>query len=105
MASNKNPKKTNLMDPPSIKHLLDESVTEGSFNSTGLVVSSKLPTFSDLYTLSIASADPISIAAKKPVQFTKSTQFTIDGILVEGLFWKDVDGLIDNYTEEPRKKK
>ncbi|KAK9291373.1 hypothetical protein L1049_019319 [Liquidambar formosana] len=44
----------------------------GSFNSTGLVVSSKLPRFSDLYTLTIASADPKSISANKPVELTKS---------------------------------
>ncbi|XP_042512027.1 probable signal peptidase complex subunit 2 [Macadamia integrifolia] len=190
MASNgnsndKNAKKANLMDPHSIKHLLDESVTEivvsrgyvedvrmsnirlfmgaiiiiialvaqfypkkfpenrnfligciilyivlngllqliiftkeknailftypppGSFNSTGLVVSSKLPRFSDMYTLLIASADPKSVSAKKPVEFTKSvTQwFTKDGVLVEGLFWKDVEGLINQYTGESRKNK
>ena len=80
---------------------------EGFFNSTGLVVSSKLPRFSDLYTLSIASADPKSKAAKDPVEFTKSvTQwFTTDGILVEGLFWKDVEGLINDYAREPKKNK
>ncbi|XP_043704149.1 probable signal peptidase complex subunit 2 [Telopea speciosissima] len=184
-SSNKNPKKANLMDPHSIKHLLDETATEivtsrgyvedvrmsnvrlfmgaiiiiialvaqfypkkfpenrdfligcimlyialngllqlityskeknailftyplpGSFNSTGLVVSSKLPRFSDIYTLSVASADPKSVSAKKPVQFTKSvTQwFTNDGVLVEGLFSKDVDGLINQYSGESRKNK
>lgn len=45
---------------------------QDSFTSTGLVVSSKLPRFSDLYTLEIASADPKSISANRPVQFTKS---------------------------------
>uniref|UniRef100_A0A9I9DX11 Signal peptidase complex subunit 2 n=1 Tax=Cucumis melo TaxID=3656 RepID=A0A9I9DX11_CUCME len=44
----------------------------GSFTSTGLIVSSKLPRFSDLYTLSISSSDPKSISANEPVQFTKS---------------------------------
>ncbi|XP_058089355.1 signal peptidase complex subunit 2-like [Magnolia sinica] len=44
----------------------------GSFNSTGLVVSSKLPRFSDLYTLSVASADPKSVSSNKAVHFTKS---------------------------------
>ncbi|XP_060675515.1 signal peptidase complex subunit 2 isoform X2 [Ziziphus jujuba] len=44
----------------------------GSFTSTGLVVSSKLPRFSDMYTLIIASADPKSISAHQTVQFTKS---------------------------------
>lgn len=45
---------------------------QDSFSSTGLIVSSKLPRFSDMYTLIIASADPKSISAKKPVHFTKS---------------------------------
>ncbi|CAF2296540.1 unnamed protein product [Brassica napus] len=81
---------------------------EGSFTSTGLVVSSKLPRFSDDYTLTIDSADPKSISAGKSVQFTKSvTQwFTKEGVLVEGLFWKDVEALIKDYAnEEPKKKK
>ncbi|KAL9421623.1 hypothetical protein AB3S75_033990 [Citrus x aurantiifolia] len=80
---------------------------EGSFTSTGLVVSSKLPRFSDLYTLTIASADPKSISAGQPVEFTKSvTQwFAKDGVLVEGLFWKDVLALLDEYAIEPKKKK
>ncbi|KAG7030681.1 putative signal peptidase complex subunit 2 [Cucurbita argyrosperma subsp. argyrosperma] len=78
----------------------------GSFTSTGLVVSSKLPRFSDLYTLSISSSDPESISANKPVEFTKSvTRFTKDGVLVEGLFWKDVEALIDDYANEPKKSK
>ncbi|KAK8662561.1 hypothetical protein V6N13_092132 [Hibiscus sabdariffa] len=170
---NKNAKKANLLDHSSIKHILDESVSEivksrgyvedvrmsnvrlligtiiivialvaqfykkkfpenlfngvlqliiytkeknailftyppaGSVTSTGLVVSSKLPRFSDLYTLTIASADPKSISAGKPVELTKSvTQwFTKDGVLVEGLFWKDVEALINDYASEPKKKK
>ncbi|XVF24036.1 hypothetical protein REPUB_Repub13aG0092000 [Reevesia pubescens] len=79
----------------------------GSFTSTGLVVSSKLPRFSDLYTLTIGSADPKSISAGKPVELTKSvTQwFSKDGVLVEGLFWKDVEALINDYAAEPKKKK
>ncbi|RZC26719.1 putative signal peptidase complex subunit 2 [Glycine soja] len=79
----------------------------GSFTSTGLVVSSKLPRFSDMYTLTIASADPKSISANDQVHFTKSvTQwFTKDGVLVEGLFWKDVEALIVQYTKEPKKSK
>ncbi|KAK4480285.1 hypothetical protein RD792_013353 [Penstemon davidsonii] len=172
MASNKNPKKTNLLDHHSIKHLLDESVTEivtskgypedvrmsnlrllmgtfiivialfaqfynkkfpenrnfligciaerlivypilcivktkGSFVSTGLAITSKLPRFSDMYTLIIASADPQSISAKPPVEFTKSVTkwFTKDGVLVEGLFWKDVEGLINDYEKETKKSK
>ncbi|KAE8695583.1 putative signal peptidase complex subunit 2 [Hibiscus syriacus] len=174
---NKNAKKANLLDHSSIKHILDESVSEivksrgyvedlrmsnvrlligtiiivialvaqfykkkfpenrdflivfngilqliiytkeknailftyppaGSVTSTGLVVSSKLPRFSDLYTLTIASADPKSISAGKTVELTKSvTQwFTKDGVLVEGLFWKDVEALINDYAAEPKKE-
>ncbi|GMH11172.1 hypothetical protein Nepgr_013013 [Nepenthes gracilis] len=156
----KNPKKANLLDHHSLKHILDEAVTEivtsrgyvehvrmsnirvkenesildsgkynvlnlllqliintkeknailftypppGSVTSTGLVVSSKLPRFSDLYTLTIASADPKSISANKPVEFTKGIAkwFTKDGLLVEGLFWKDVEGLVDEYAKEKK---
>uniref|UniRef100_A0A0E0KR52 Signal peptidase complex subunit 2 n=1 Tax=Oryza punctata TaxID=4537 RepID=A0A0E0KR52_ORYPU len=78
----------------------------GSFNSTGLVISSKLPRFSDMYTLTIASADPQSISANKPVHFTKSVTkwFTKEGVLVEGLFWKDVERLIDDYNTERKGK-
>uniref|UniRef100_A0A0D3BQE5 Signal peptidase complex subunit 2 n=2 Tax=Brassica TaxID=3705 RepID=A0A0D3BQE5_BRAOL len=170
-STNKNVKKANLLEHNSIKHILDESVSdivksrgykedvrlsnlklilgtviivmfgffdygkyvvlngvlqlilytkeknailftyppEGSFTSTGLVVSSKLPRFSGEYTLTIDSADPKSISAGKSVQLTKSvTQwFTKDGVLVEGLFWKDVEALIKDYAEEgePKKKK
>ncbi|BBG98039.1 Mitochondrial substrate carrier family protein [Prunus dulcis] len=165
-SANKNPKKANLLDHHSIKHILDESVTEivtsrgyvedvrmsnirlflgtiiivialfaqfykkkfpenrdflilciliiytkeknailftyppaDSFTSTGLVVSSQLPRFSDMYTVVIASADPKSISSNQPVKFTK------DGILVEGLFWKDVEALINEYQKEPKKSK
>ncbi|KAJ6795476.1 putative signal peptidase complex subunit 2 [Iris pallida] len=78
----------------------------GSFTSTGLVVSSKLPRFSDVYTLTIASADPKSISANKPVKLSKSVTkwFTKDGILVEGLFWKDIEGLIDDYKGDHKNK-
>ena len=86
-----------------------------------------------MYTLTIASADPKSISAKPPVEFTKSVtkwslslslslththththclaehtdccRFTKDGVLVEGLFWKDVDGLVNDYTKESKKSK
>ncbi|KAG8390083.1 hypothetical protein BUALT_Bualt01G0046600 [Buddleja alternifolia] len=192
MASNKNAKKANLLDHHSIKHILDESVTEivtsggypedvrmsnirlfigtiiivialfaqfynkkfpenrnfligcivlypfvactyvvfngilqliiyvkeknailftypppGSFNSTGLIVTSKLPRFSDMYTLVIASADPQSISAKPQVEFTRSVTkwFTKDGVLVEGIFWKEVEGLINQYGKETKKSK
>ncbi|KAK8934612.1 putative signal peptidase complex subunit 2 [Platanthera zijinensis] len=77
-----------------------------SFNSTGLIVSSKLPRFTDMYTLSIASADPKSISANKPVELIKSvtTWFTKDGILVEGLFWNDVEKLIKDYNEDRKRR-
>lgn len=45
---------------------------QGSFNRTGLVISSKLPRLSDMYTLTIASADPHSKSSSEPVHFTKS---------------------------------
>ncbi|RLM66535.1 hypothetical protein C2845_PM16G08900 [Panicum miliaceum] len=165
------PKKANLLDPHSIKHLLDETISDvvkskgytedtrlgnlklgigaaviavallaqfypkkfpqnrefllgciaytkekdatlfthppmGSFNRTGLIISSKLPRFSDMYTLTIASADPQSTSANKPVHFTKSVTkwFTKEGVLVEGLFWKDVEKLIDDYNSEHKSK-
>ncbi|XP_050904318.1 signal peptidase complex subunit 2 isoform X1 [Lathyrus oleraceus] len=80
---------------------------QGSFTSTGLVVSSKLPRFSDIYTLTVESADPKSISANEPVNLTKSVTewFTKDGVLVEGLLWKDVETLIAQYTKEPKKSK
>uniref|UniRef100_A0A251U4U3 Signal peptidase complex subunit 2 n=1 Tax=Helianthus annuus TaxID=4232 RepID=A0A251U4U3_HELAN len=76
-----------------------------AYNSTGLMVSSKLPRFSDMYTLTIASADPKSISAKPTIEFTKSVTkwFTKDGVLVEGLFWKDVEGLINDYANKKSK--
>ncbi|KAF3775928.1 putative signal peptidase complex subunit 2 [Nymphaea thermarum] len=79
----------------------------GSFNSTGLVVSSKLPRFSDTYTLTVASSDPKSVSAHASVQLTKSVVewFTRDGVLVEGYFWKDVVDLINDYASNGRKTK
>nr|GEY78888.1 probable signal peptidase complex subunit 2 [Tanacetum cinerariifolium] len=78
-----------------------------AYTSTGLMVSSKLPRFSDMYTLTIASADPKSISAKPTVEFTKSVTkwFTCDGVLVEGLFWKDVEDLINDYANVKENKK
>nr|GEU39163.1 leucine-rich repeat-containing protein [Tanacetum cinerariifolium] len=78
-----------------------------AYNSTGLMISSKMPRFSDKYTLTIASADPKSISAKPTVEFTRSVTkwFTKDGVLVEGLFWKDVEGLVNDYNKESKKSK
>ncbi|CAA7394416.1 unnamed protein product [Spirodela intermedia] len=78
----------------------------GSFHTTGLIVSSKLPRFSDMLTLTVASADPKSVASNKPVQLTKSVTewFTKEGILVEGLFSKDVERLIDDYAADRKRK-
>ncbi|CAN0837846.1 Signal peptidase complex subunit 2 [Linum grandiflorum] len=45
---------------------------KGSYTSTGLMISSKLPRFADDYTLTIASADPKSISAGKTVHLTRS---------------------------------
>ncbi|ONM55289.1 putative signal peptidase complex subunit 2 [Zea mays] len=58
------------LPPPSFANLWVFS--QGSFSSNGLTISSKLPRFSDMYTLTIASVDPQSIAANKPIHFTKS---------------------------------
>ncbi|CAN0837854.1 Signal peptidase complex subunit 2 [Linum grandiflorum] len=71
------------------------------------MISSKLPRFADDYTLTIASADPKSISAGKTVHLTRSVTkwFTKDGVLVEGLFWKDVNSLIDEYAGEVKKSK
>ncbi|KAG8071109.1 hypothetical protein GUJ93_ZPchr0006g42281 [Zizania palustris] len=33
-----------------------------------------------------------------------SARFTKDGVLVEGLFWKDVEKLIDDYNSDHRSK-
>ena len=127
---------------------------QGSFTSTGLVVSSKLPRFSDMYTLTIASTDPKSISTNEQyispkvslsgiflsvlslhpltyvcshddighmnqyafiscmlfedqsasVCFWLDCRFTKDGVLVEGLFWKDVEALIVQYTKETKSK-
>ncbi|MCO5576257.1 hypothetical protein L7F22_030066 [Adiantum nelumboides] len=53
-------------------HILFTHPLQDSFSSTGLAISSKFPRFSDLYTLEIASADPKSLSANPPVEFTKS---------------------------------
>jgi hypothetical protein len=37
--------------------------------------------------------------------FCLACRFTKDGVLVEGLFWKDVEALIAQYTKEPKKSK
>ncbi|GFS31664.1 microsomal signal peptidase 25 kDa subunit [Actinidia rufa] len=78
---------------------------DGLVNALVLIASSKLPRFSDMYTLTVASADPKSISAKPHVEFTKSVTkwFTKDGVLVEGLFWKDVDGLVNDYAKESKR--
>ncbi|GFP86305.1 probable signal peptidase complex subunit 2 [Phtheirospermum japonicum] len=162
-ATNKNPKKANLLDHHSIKHILDESVTEivtskgypedvrlsnirlligviiivialfaqfynkkfpenrnffiGCIGIQWDITADYIPqgkecndvhlSSSNLYTLSIASADPKSVSAKPPVEFTKSVTkwFTKEGVLVEGLLWKDVEGLINEYAKESKKSK
>eukprot|EP00249_Psilotum_nudum_P000992 c13233_g1_i1 orf=370-957(+) len=88
-------------------HILFTHPLHGSFSSTGLAVSSKLPRYSDLYTLQIVSSDPKSIAANPPVEFTESvTQwFTKDGFLIEGTFRETVEKLLADYHKESRKTK
>jgi signal peptidase complex subunit 2 len=80
---------------------------QGSFTSTGLAISSKLPRYSDMYTLRIASCDPKSVSANPPVEITKSVTkwFTKDGVLAEGIFWDDVESLLDDYEKGSRKSK
>ncbi|CAA7028962.1 unnamed protein product [Microthlaspi erraticum] len=132
-STNKNAKKANLLDHHSIKHILDESVSEivtsrgyredvrlsnlklilgvlilyikeknailftyppeGSFTSTGLVVSSNLPRFSDLYTLTIDSADPKSISAGKSVN-----------VLMTNLIWVIVTRM-QTHRKMPKEQK
>ncbi|CAN4116427.1 unnamed protein product [Withania somnifera] len=60
-----------------------------------------------MYTLTVESADPKSISARPKVELTKSVTkwFAKDGVLVEGLFWKDVEGLINDYAKEHKKSK
>nr|GMD57636.1 probable signal peptidase complex subunit 2 [Ipomoea batatas] len=67
------------------------------------VVSSKLPRFSDMYTLTIASADPQSISAKSPVELTKSV-YQGWSSCGGAVFWKDVEALIFDYAKEKQKE-
>ncbi|CAM6086512.1 unnamed protein product [Calypogeia fissa] len=131
-AKDEKPKAINLDDHYSIKRVLDDAVSEvvlgrgyvenyiiftrekshilftyafpGSFSSTGLAISSKLPRYSDIYTLTIASADPQSIGAHPPVEITKSVTkwFTKGGVLLEDLFFCDVEKLLDDYSVDPK---
>ncbi|XP_024519463.1 probable signal peptidase complex subunit 2 [Selaginella moellendorffii] len=74
----------------------------GSFTSTGLAISSKLPRHSPKYTLRIASADPGHISAHSPVEFTKSVTkwFSSEGVFAEALFWEDVRKLVEDYDKD-----
>ncbi|CAM6028102.1 unnamed protein product [Sphagnum balticum] len=89
------------------QHILFTHPFPGSFTSTGLAISSKLPRYSDMYTLRIASCDPKSVSANPPVEITKSVTkwFTKDGVLAEGIFWDDVESLLDDYEKGSRKSK
>ncbi|CAN4081218.1 unnamed protein product [Withania somnifera] len=60
-----------------------------------------------MYTLTVESADPNSISAGRKVELTKSVTkwFAKDGVLVGGLFWKDVSALINDYAREHKKSK
>lgn len=88
-------------------HILFTHPLKDSFSSTGLAISSKFPRFSEMYTLEIASADPASISANPPVDFTKSVTkwFTKDGVLVESFFREDVENLLNKFSSESRKAK
>ncbi|BBM97552.1 signal peptidase complex subunit 2 [Marchantia polymorpha subsp. ruderalis] len=92
------------------QHILFTYALKDSFSTTGLALSSKLPRYSDLYTLRIESSDPQSIAAHPPVEFTKSVTkwFTKSGVFLECVFWDDVEKLVDGYNsdiKESRKSK
>lgn len=88
-------------------HILLTHPLSGTFTQTGLAVSSTLPRYSDMYTFTIASSDPKSIAARPAVHFTKSvTQwFASDGVLAEDIFVEDVENLLDLYADDSRKTK
>lgn len=86
-------------------HILFTNPLPGTFSSTGLAVSTRYPRYSESYTIRIASADPQSIAAHAPIEFTKSVTkwFTKDGVLAEGLFQDDVLRILDEFESEPKK--
>ncbi|KAL4586804.1 hypothetical protein LXL04_011448 [Taraxacum kok-saghyz] len=76
------------------------------YKSTRLVIFSKLPTFSDLYTLTIASTNPKSISTNPTVGFTKSVTkwFTTDRVLVEDMIylWNPIHHFHQIYENKPR---
>jgi signal peptidase complex subunit 2 len=60
-----------------------------------------------MYTLRIAICHLKSVSANPPVEITKSVTkwFTKDGVLAEGIFWDDVESLLDDYEKGSRKSK
>ncbi|KAB1217773.1 putative signal peptidase complex subunit 2 [Morella rubra] len=101
----KNAKKANLLDHHSIKHILDESVSE-IVTSRGYVEDVRM---SNIRLLIIYTKEKNAILFTYPPVLssttTKKGRFTKDGVLVEGLFWRDVETLIDEYIKEPKKGK
>lgn len=88
-------------------HILFTYPFPGSFSSTGLAISSKLPRYTDQYTLTIDSADPQSIGAHPSVELTKSVTnwFTKGGVLIEDAFFCDVEKLLDEYSADPKESR
>ncbi|RWW14395.1 hypothetical protein GW17_00021842 [Ensete ventricosum] len=98
----KNPKKTNLLDHHSIKHLLDESVTDVEipthFSLSYFVVKSRA------YAEDLRLSNVRLLIGSIIIAIALLAQFTKDGVLVEGLFWKDVEKLIDDYNGDRKSK-
>jgi len=88
-------------------HILFTHPKTGSYTTTGLAISSKLPRFSSQYTLRIASSEPQSVSARPAVEMTRNITewFTGDGVLAEKLYWKNVEQLLDEYEGSTKKRK
>eukprot|EP00243_Klebsormidium_subtile_P000324 TRINITY_DN10550_c0_g1_i2.p2 TRINITY_DN10550_c0_g1~~TRINITY_DN10550_c0_g1_i2.p2 ORF type:complete len:113 (+),score=6.03 TRINITY_DN10550_c0_g1_i2:569-907(+) len=88
-------------------HILFTHPKTGSYTTTGLAVSSKLPRFSSQYTLRLASTEPHSVSARPAVEMTRSITdwFSGDGILAEKNYWKAVEQLLDEYEGSPKKRR
>ncbi|GAQ81603.1 microsomal signal peptidase complex subunit [Klebsormidium nitens] len=88
-------------------HILFTHPKTGSYTTTGLAVSSKLPRFSSQYTLRIGSSEPNSVSARPAVEMTRSITewFTGDGILAEKEYWKAVEQLLDEYEGSAKKRR
>lgn len=57
-----------------------------------------------MYTTFCLYRCPSSSEIHKHTNSTPLGRFTKEGVLVEGLFWKDVEKLIDDYNSERKSK-